>query len=142
MGDHFNGAGVQLGHGPKHDARIMQGLDSSPLIDWEDIVSEYSELGLTFLATDIVSEYSELGLTFLATDRLMALAGMASEVGRTTKALKFTSDISGRILSNDVLTRRYVCGLWLINIHEGLLWEQAKGGPFKRLPGIPVLVEA
>ena len=121
MGDHFNGAGAQLGHDPEHDGRIMQGLDSSPLIDWEDIVSKYSELGLTFLATD----------------RLMALAGVASEVGRTKKALKFTSDISGCMLSDDVLTRRYVCGLWLINIHEGLLWEQAKGGPCKRLPGIP-----
>ena len=121
MGDHFNGAGVELGHGPEHDGRIMQGLDSSPSLDWEDIVSGYSGLGLTFLATD----------------RLMALAGVASEVGRTMKALKFTSDISGRMLSDDMLTRRYVCGLWLINIHEGLLWEQAKGGPCKRLPGIP-----
>ena len=121
MGDHFNGPGVQLGRGPESDRRIMQGLDSSPLINWEDMVSEYSGLGLTYLATD----------------RLMALAGVASEVGRTMKALKDTTDFSGRILSDDILTRRYVCGLWLINIHEGLLWEQAKRGSRERLPGIP-----
>ena len=121
IGDHFNGVGVQLGHGPEHDRRIMQRLGSSPSIDWEDIVSEYSGLGLTFLATD----------------RLMALAGVASEVGLSTKALKDASDISSRILSDHVVIRRYVCGLWLINIHEGLLWEQAKGGSRERLPGIP-----
>ena len=121
MGDLINGAGVQLGHGPEHDGRIMQGLDSSPSIDWEDIVSEYSGLGLSSLATD----------------RLMALAGVASEVGRTMKALKDTNDISGRILSNDVLARRYVCGLWLINIDKGLFWEQAARGSRERLPGIP-----
>lgn len=121
MGDHFSGAGVQLGHGPEHDGCIMQRLGSSPSINWEDIVSEYFKLGLTFLATD----------------RLMGLAGVASEVGRTMKALRDTNDISGRILNDDVLTRRYVCGLWLSNIHEGLLWEQAMGGPCERLPGIP-----
>lgn len=121
MGDLFNRAGVQLGHGPERDGRIMQGLDSSPSINWEDIVSEYSERGLTFLATD----------------RLMALAGVASEVGRTMKALKDTSDGSGRVLSDAVLARRYVCGLWLVNIHEELLWEQATQGRRERLPGIP-----
>ena len=121
MGDLLNRAGVQLGHGPERDGRIMQGLDSSPSINWEDIVSEYSERGLTFLATD----------------RLMALAGVASEVGRTMKALKDTSDGSGRILSDAVLARRYVCGLWLVNIHEELLWEQATQGRRERLPGIP-----
>ena len=107
MGNLFNGAGVQLGYGPEHDGRIIQGLDSSPSTDWEDIVSKYFGLGLTSLATD----------------RLMALAGVASEVGRTMKALKVTNDISGRILSNDVLARRYVRGLWLIHIAKGLFWE-------------------
>ena len=121
MGDLFNGSGVQLGHDPERDGRIMQGLESSPSIDWENIVSEYSGLGLTFLATD----------------RLVALAGVASEVSRAMKALKDTTDISGLILSNDVLARRYVCGLWLINIDKGLFWEQAARGSRERLPGIP-----
>ena len=121
MGDHFNGVGKQLGHSPERDGRVIHSLGSSFSINWDDIVREYSGLGLTFLAAD----------------RLMALAGVASEIGRTMKGLKDTSDLSGRIPGDDVLTRRYVCGLWLSNIHDGLLWEQAKGGPRERLPGIP-----
>ena len=57
----------------------------------------------------------------------MALAGVASEVGRTVKALKDTSNHR----------RRYLCGLWLNNIHKGLRWEQATPGSRERLPGIP-----
>ena len=127
MGDHLSGAGVQLGHGPESDGRIMRGLDnitslgSSPSTYWEDIVMKYSGLGLTYLAKD----------------RLMALAGVASEVGRAMEGLEDTSNISGHMLSDDVIARQYLCGLWLINIHEGLLWEQAKGGSRERLPGIP-----
>lgn len=74
---------------------------------------------------DIVSDYPGLELTYLAKNRLMALAGVASEVCRTFKAPKDTSNDSDRILSGDILARRYVCGLWLIHINDGLLWEQA-----------------
>ena len=121
LGDHFNGAGVRLGQNSRHDGHIMQDRDFSPSLEWEDIVTRYSGLGLTYLTRD----------------RLMALAGVASEVGRTIKALNVTSSMSGPILSDDVLARRYVCGLWLIHIHRGLLWEQATPGIRKRLPGIP-----
>ena len=127
MGDHLNGAGVQLGLGSKGDGRILRdladitGLASSPSTYWENVVIEYSGLRLTCLAKD----------------RFMALAGVASEVGRTIKGLEDTRNVSGHWLSDDVLARRYVCGLWLTNIHESLLWEQAQGGPRERLPGIP-----
>ena len=110
MGDHFKGAGVRLGWGSKSDRHVIQGI-SLHAIDWGNIVIEYSGLGLTYLAKD----------------RLMALAGVASEVGRTVKALKDTSNNR----------RRYVCGLWLNDIHKGLLWEQATPGSRERLPGIP-----
>lgn len=121
MGDHLNGPGVWLGRNFRRYSHIMQGRNSSPPIVCEDIVTKYSGLGLTCLAKD----------------RLMALSGVASEVGRTMKESKVTSSISGRILSDDVLARRYVCGLWLIDFHRGLLWEQATRGTRERLPGIP-----
>ncbi|KAK0513040.1 hypothetical protein JMJ35_005057 [Cladonia borealis] len=121
LGDHFNGAGVRLGQNSRYDDHIMQDRDFSPSSEWEDIVAKYSGLGLTYLTRD----------------RLMALAGVASEVGRTIKALKVTSSIPGPILSDDVLARQYVCGLWLTHIHRGLIWEQATPGFRERLPGIP-----
>ena len=121
MGDRFSGAGVRLGQNSRRDGHIMQGRDFSLSTEWEDIVTKYSGLGLTHLAKD----------------RLMALAGVASEVGRTMKASKVTSEISGRILGDDAPARRYVCGLWLMDIHRGLLWEQATPGTRERLPGIP-----
>ena len=121
MGDLLNEAKAELAPGSEPDGSIMQSLSLSLSRDWEDIVSEYSGLELTFLAKD----------------RLMALAGIASEVGRIIEARKDTSIISGHTLSNTVLAHRYVCGLWLINIHDGLLWEQATQGSRERLPGIP-----
>ena len=121
MGDRLNGAGVRLGQSSRRDGHIMEGRDFPPLIGWEDIVTEYSGLELTYPDRD----------------SLMALAVVASEVGRTIKALKFTSSISGDILSDDFLARQYLCGLWLFNVQRGLIWEQATRGTRERLPGIP-----
>lgn len=121
IGDHLNGPGVGLGRNSKFDHDIMEDQYLSPLVDWEDIVSRYSGLELTYLAKD----------------RLMALAGIANEIGRTAKALQDTDKMPGLMLNDDLLACRYVCGLWLINIHDGLLWEQATQGSRERLPGIP-----
>ena len=121
MGDHLNRAGVPRGQNSQCYGHIMLDRNFTPSIEWEDIVSEYSGLALTYLAKD----------------RLMALAGVASEFGRIVEALKITSNFSDRILNDDVPARRYVCGLWLINIHRGLLWEQATPRSRKRVPGIP-----
>ena len=110
MGDHLHGAGVRVSRGSIFDGNTIQSISLHPL-DWKNIVSEYSGLGLTYLAKD----------------RLVALAGVASEVGRTVEALNDTSNHR----------RRYVCGLWLNDIHKGLLWEQATPGSRERLPGIP-----
>lgn len=121
MGDHLNGKGIKLGRGSHIDRYTMQGRGLPIVMSWQETVGQYSGLGFTYIAKD----------------RLMALAGVASEVGRTLKAPNDTSDISDLIPSDNLLTRRYVCGLWLINIHEGLLWEQATPGSRERLPGIP-----
>ena len=121
MGDLLDEAGVRLGQKSQRNGHIMQRRYSSPSQQWEDIVTEYSGLGLTYLAKD----------------RLVALAGVASEFGRIMKALKDTSSIPDPISSDGVSARGYVCGSWLTYIHEGLLWEQATRGTRKRLPGIP-----
>ena len=121
MGDLLDEAGVRLGQKSQRNGHIMQRGYLSPSKQWEDIVTTYSELGLTHLAKD----------------RLVALAGVASEFGRIMEAVKNTSSIPGPISSDDVSARRYVCGSWLTNIHEGMLWEQATRGTRERLPGIP-----
>lgn len=121
MGDHLEGAGVRLGQNSQSNGHITQRRNFSPSKEWKDIVTEYSGLGLTCLVKD----------------RLIALAGVASEFGRIMKALNDTSSIPGPSLSDDVSARQYICGLWLTNIHQGLLWEQATRGTRERLPGIP-----
>ena len=121
MGDLLDEAGVRLGQKSQRNGHIMQRGYLSPSKQWEDIVTKYSGLGLTHLAKD----------------RLVALAGVASEFGRIMEAVKNTSSIPGPISSDDVSARRYVCGSWLANIHEGILWEQATRGTRERIPGIP-----
>ena len=70
MGDHLNSAGVPRGQNSQCYGHIMPDRNFTPSIEWEDIFSEYSGLGLTCLAKD----------------RLMALAGVASEFGRIVEA--------------------------------------------------------
>ena len=123
MDDHLGGVSEPVRrrqHWP-YDDPIMQGRNLSASTTWENIVTEYSGLGLTQLAKD----------------RLMALAGVASEIGRTMEESKVTINMSGRILSDEILARKYICGIWLVNLQRGLLWEQATFGPRVRLPAIP-----
>ena len=95
MGDHFDGADVRLGQHPRRDRDVIQGRDISPSIEWEDIVTKYSGLGLTYLAKE----------------RLMALAGVASEAASTMESPRCTSSISDPIMTDNVLEPPYVCGL-------------------------------
>ncbi|KAL8782422.1 MAG: hypothetical protein Q9213_005386 [Squamulea squamosa] len=97
----------------------MEGLGYSLSTDWEHIVTGYSGLELTRLAKD----------------RFIALSNIANEVACILEAPEDARSNSG-ILSDDDLGRRYVCGLWLMNIHRQLLWEQAAQGSRERLPGI------
>lgn len=85
----------------------------------------------------IVTNYSQLHLTYPDKDRLVALAGVASEIGRAIQRLEKHESNPGLIKTYQSLNRRYLCGLWLWNIHNELLWEQASPGCRWRIPGIP-----
>lgn len=84
----------------------------------------------------IVSEYSGLGLSKLAQDRLVALAGIASEVGRSIEAERTRNRLCDEETSSEH-TLRYACGLWLVEPRIDLYWEQATTGLRRRVPGLP-----
>lgn len=84
----------------------------------------------------IVSEYSSLALSKLVEDRLMALAGIASEVSKRVEVLERKEPTSCFMEHENSLFTRYACGIWLRDIC-GLLWEQATPGLRRRVPGIP-----
>ncbi|KAH8761825.1 hypothetical protein F5882DRAFT_336591, partial [Hyaloscypha sp. PMI_1271] len=70
---------------------------------------------------NLVARYCVLDLTQIHQDRLMALAGMADEVG----------------LSRDNFSLCYASGLWMDDIIDGLLWEQTEPGPRLRAQALP-----
>jgi len=64
---------------------------------------------------DIVEAFSALELTYPHKDRLLALSGIASEFSEGMKSKRQTFD-------------PFVCGLWLNDIHRGLLWQRKGQG--------------
>lgn len=62
----------------------------------------------------IVRYYSRLDLTKVS-DRIVALAGVAQEMRESFEAVD--------VRENKYRRLEYVCGLWLRDIHRGLLWE-------------------
>ncbi|KAM7187546.1 Heterokaryon incompatibility protein (HET) domain containing protein [Naviculisporaceae sp. PSN 640] len=66
-----------------------------------------------------IEQYSTCELTFPDKDRIKAVAGMAKEVGRVL------ADRAGEVVMHDGLHHEtYLAGLWLRDIHHGLLWEE------------------
>lgn len=75
-----------------------------------------------------VQIFSELELTKLEEDRLIALAGLAKECGRTLRLEELSSDTDDQ--------PRYISGLWF-GYWRCLMWEQASGGEKVRASGFP-----
>jgi hypothetical protein len=84
----------------------------------------------------IASEYSHLGLSKLAQDRLVALAGVASEVGLAMEV----ESMKGNPKDGGTERRQtlwYASGIWLFDPLRTLYWEQATPGLRRRVPGLP-----
>lgn len=78
----------------------------------------------------ILEIYSRLNFTMADKDRIIALAGIATEV-REVYALEDKKSKKQKL-------REYVSGLWLRDIHHGLLWEQKKAPEeYQRIASIP-----
>ncbi|KAI3317249.1 hypothetical protein HD806DRAFT_515614 [Xylariaceae sp. AK1471] len=73
-------------------------------------------LGFWYAALEI---YSGQHLTKPELDRILAIAGLAMEVGPILANPKRLS-----IMENEMQNEVYVAGLWLRDIHHGLLWEE------------------
>lgn len=71
-----------------------------------------------------IEQYSTCELTFPEKDRIKAVAGLAKEVGRVL------AERAGEIVRDDgVHHETYQAGLWLRDIHHGLLWEEDASAP-------------
>ncbi|RYP58663.1 hypothetical protein DL769_008849 [Monosporascus sp. CRB-8-3] len=73
-------------------------------------------LGFWYRALEV---YSGQHLTKPDLDRVLAVAGLAKEIGPTLANPKRLSS-----LYNETQQEVYVAGLWLRDIHHGLLWEE------------------
>jgi hypothetical protein len=67
----------------------------------------------------VVELYSSQHLTKPELDRILAVAGLAKEVGLILANPKRLPS-----LENEVQNEVYVAGLWLRDIHHGLLWQE------------------
>lgn len=83
---------------------------------------------------EIVETYCKRDLTSPEKDRILALAGVAKEFKEALTQRACNKQYSGRAGSFE-----YVSGLWLWDIHYGLLWEIASEGNRRqgRINGIP-----
>lgn len=80
----------------------------------------------------IIKAYSALSLTKPEEDRIIALAGIAKEFREA-----MTTGLLGKGL-NTPYALAYSSGLWLQDIHHGLLWERKTSECMpRRLPGFP-----
>jgi hypothetical protein len=95
----------------------VNGLSSSSQTNYESDLFENKTSSASWLS--VVETYSGLELTRLTRDPLVALSGLAREVGRTAGP-----------------ETQYLSGLWGRQC-EGLLWEQSTPGDQVRVRGIP-----
>ena len=78
----------------------------------------------------ILEIYSRLSFTIIEKDRIIALSGVANEVRETF--------ILNDSQSKERKQLEYVSGLWLRDIHYGLLWQQKRAPKeYLRISGIP-----
>lgn len=81
----------------------------------------------------VVEAYSGLHLTEPAKDRIMALAGIASEMRQALDSGLMTATLLGSPRSCQL----YAAGIWICDIWHGLLWEQRLAGLHERVDGMP-----
>jgi len=83
----------------------------------------------------IVQSYSALLLTKLEKDRIVALAGIAKEFREAmTRAAPETGSVSVTVKCG----LQYISGLWLRDLHHGLLWERKSSNlELQRIPQLP-----
>ncbi|KAL9623439.1 MAG: hypothetical protein Q9160_002332 [Pyrenula sp. 1 TL-2023] len=79
----------------------------------------------------IVEVYSRLSFTMPDKDRVIALSGIANEVREVFSEKDLTS--------GEHKPLEYISGLWLRDIHYGLLWQQKSAPPMQyvRVHGLP-----
>lgn len=112
-------AQVELPHssGPKLDPFYKAGtrkFASFPELFWYTLVEIYSELGLT-----------------QETDRIVALGGIADEL----RSVFMHNDARK---PNQTIHYEYIAGIWLRDIHKGLLWQRKNiEGPYISSDGPP-----
>ncbi|KAK0646817.1 hypothetical protein B0T16DRAFT_414313 [Cercophora newfieldiana] len=70
-----------------------------------------------------IEHYSSCSLTRPDQDRILAVAGLAKEVGR------ILADRTGDAVVEGNHHEMYLAGLWLRDIHHGLLWEEDHAAP-------------
>jgi hypothetical protein len=95
----------------------------------------------------LVLRYCVLDLTQIHKDRLMALAGIASEFGQAfaqaareqaqTQTRRARDEEERGALDQDDFSLCYASGIWMNDIMDGLLWEQADPGPRSRAEALP-----
>lgn len=68
--------------------------------------------------------YSRLSLTKMS-DRHNAIAAIAAEFTNVVNGLSFSSCATGLLQRNTASHSSYASGLWLPDIHYGLLWRGA-----------------
>ncbi|KAF2666143.1 hypothetical protein BT63DRAFT_463287 [Microthyrium microscopicum] len=79
----------------------------------------------------LVELYSELDLTQANKDRIIAMAGVAKEV-------RSIFSINDKKYHAEPQHYEYIAGLWLRDIHQGLLWQRKNiEGSYKPLAGYP-----
>ena len=107
-------------------AEIPPNIDSSFMLKKEITVTETS-IETTWYK--VLEMYSRLQLT-KTEDRIIALGGIAAEIRESYTVLD--------IREKKPRALEYISGLWLRDIHYGLLWlQKANPGKYTRLPGIP-----
>lgn len=108
------------------DAAQSESVNSSFRIKNRMRIKSLSAVIESWLAT--VQIFSELELTKLDEDRLIALAGLAKECGRTLRIKELSSATETQ--------PQYVSGLWF-GYWRCLLWEQRSDGEKVRVGGFP-----
>ena len=110
-----------------HDARRKEKLSRTRLANWTSDRSKTMDRW-----REIVEDFSQLDLKYLDQDRLVALAGIATEIGNVLERLDQNS-----VNTIQLPSPRYISGHWFPDCD--LLWEQAKPTLIEniRLKGLP-----
>jgi hypothetical protein len=79
----------------------------------------------------VIEIYSAAKLTRTTQDRLVALSGIVEEF---SKAIQ---NLNGTVSRDNHLSHTCICGIWLDDITQGLLWQRSNPGTHERVSSIP-----